>query len=138
MVKQIEAEYEAARKMPASKEKTAKLGELNDIIKKLHSELGSTREAINKNIANKSVSPNQQWLLDDTEKRIQAMKEAIKKYDAIEKMVPKQAQQKKDAGYWELVNEQAFDKLAASDMNYSLTAGSGTIQRPLVAKQRCV
>lgn len=126
-VKKIEAEYNAARNMPASKEKTAKLTELADILKKLNAELAVTREAIHNNIANESLSPNQKWLLDDTEKRIQLMKEAFKKYEDIAKLGPQQPPQKKDPGYWELVSEQAFDKLAASDINYSLTAGSGSI-----------
>lgn len=126
-VQKIEAEYYAARKLPASKEKSAKLSELTDILKKLESELGTTREAINQNIANKSLSANQQWLLGDTEKRIRSLKEAIKKYDDFAKLGPQQPPQKKDPGYWQLVSEQAFDKLAPSDNNYSLTAGSGTI-----------
>lgn len=124
---QTEAAYAAARKMPASKEKNAKLNELGRIIKKLQSELAATREAIGANVANGSVSPNQQWLLDDTEKRLQGMKDAMKKYDAVEQLGSGKLPQKKDPGYWEQVSVQAFDKLAPGDINYSVSAADGTL-----------
>ncbi len=127
-VKKIEAEYKALRNSPESKEKTAKLTELTDIIKKLQSEAVSVRNSINANVKNKSLSPNQRWLIDDTDKRLKAMVESQKKYVAVGKMVPESPSAKKDKGYWEIVSVQAFDKLNPGDNNYSLSAGDGTLK----------
>jgi hypothetical protein len=127
-VKKIEAEYNALRKSPESKEKTAKLTELMDIIKKLQSEAVSVRSSINANEKNKSLSPNQRWLVDDSDKRLKDMMESHKKYVAVGKMIPESPSAKKDKGYWELVSEQEFSKLAPGDNNYHLSAANGTIK----------
>ncbi len=127
-VKKIEAEYNALRNSPESKEKTAKLTELMDIIKKLQSEAVSVRNSITANVKNKSLSPNQRWLIDDTDKRLKAMVESQKKYVAVGKMVPESPSAKKDKGYWEIVSVQVFDKLNPGDNNYSLSAGDGTLK----------
>lgn len=127
-VKKIEAEYNALRKTPESKEKTAKLNELVDIIKKLNAEAVSVRNSIEGNVKNKSLSPNQRWLIDDTDKRIKAMLDAQKKYVDIGKLIPESPSAKKDKGYWEVVQVVAYDKLATGDNNYSLSAGDGTLK----------
>lgn len=127
-VKKIEAEYNALRKTPESKEKTAKLNELVDIIKKLNAEAVSVRNSIEGNVKNKSLSPNQRWLIDDTDKRIKAMLDAQRKYVDIGKLVPESPSAKKDKGYWEVVQVVAYDKLATGDNNYSLSAGDGTLK----------
>ncbi len=126
--KKIEAEYNALRKSPESKEKTAKLTELIDIIKKLQSEAVAVRNSITENTKNKSLSPNQRWLIDDTDKRLKAMIDSQKKYVAVGKMIPESPSAKKDKGYWEVISVQAYDKLAAGDNNYSLSAGDGTLK----------
>ena len=127
-VKKIEAEYNALRNSPESKEKTAKLAELVGIMKKLQAEAGSVRNSIDANIKNKSLSAGQKWLINDTDKRIKAMLDAQKKYVAVGKMIPESPSAKKDKGYWEVVSVQAYDKLAPGDNNYSLSAGDGTLK----------
>lgn len=127
-VKKIEAEYNALRKQPESKEKTARLTELMDIVKKLQSEAVSVRNSIDANVKNKSLSPNQRWLIDDTDKRLKTVVDAQKKYTDIGKMVPESPAAKKDRGYWEVVQVVAYDKLAPGDNNYSLSAGDGTLK----------
>lgn len=126
--KKIEAEYNALRKLPESKEKTAKQNELIDIIKKLQSEAVAVRNSITENAKNKSLSPNQRWLIDDTDKRLKAMMDSQKKYVDVGKMIPESPAAKKDRGYWEVVSVQAYDKLAPGDNNYSLSAGDGTLK----------
>lgn len=125
--KQIEKEYYDTWKLPPSKERDAKLAELKDIIGKLATEAGLMKNTINANIANGSLSANQKWLLDDTQNRLAALKEDIKKKAAVGALGPKQPGEKKDPGYWELVEVKAFDKLQAGDNNYSLSAGDGSI-----------
>lgn len=125
-VKKIETEYNNTRKLPPSESRTAKLNELKDIINRLHVELVNIRNSVNGNVANGSLSPNQKWMLDETEKKIAALKKAIFDYEALAK-VGAPAIAKKDPGYWELVTTQAYDKLAAGDNNYSLTAGDGSL-----------
>jgi hypothetical protein len=124
--KKIEAEYLAARKLPESPSKKAKLAELNKIIDKLAKEAMFMRNSIGANEKNGSLSPNQRWLLDDTDKRLKALKEATKKYENFGKLNTPVPQ--KDKGYWEMVSWQAFDKLGPGDNNYSLSASDGTLK----------
>lgn len=126
-VKKIEAEYNAARKLPASKEKTDKLTELSDIVKKLKAEAVSVRNSITGNVKNKSLSAGQNWLIGDSEKRLNKLTEDQKKYETVEKMVPQPSAKAKNSGYWEIVDKKAFDKLSPNDNNYSLTAGDGSV-----------
>lgn len=124
--KKIEAEYNAVRKLPESASKTAKLAELNKIIDKLAKEAMFMRNSIGANEQNGSLSPNQRWLLDDTDKRLKDLKEANKKYENFGKLSTPLPQ--KDKGYWEMVSWQAFDKLGPGDNNYSLSASDGTLK----------
>jgi len=126
--KKIEAEYNALRNSPESKEKTAKLNELIDIIKKLQSEAVAVRNSITENTKNKSISPNQRWKIDDTDKRLKAMMDSQKKYVDVGKMIPESPSAKKDKGHWEVVSVQAYDKLAPGDNNYMISAGDGTLK----------
>lgn len=125
-IKKIEAEYNAARKLPQSEARAAKLNELKDIIKRLKVELANTRNSINANVANGTLSPNQKWLLDETEKKIKDLQKAIFDYEALAK-VGSPAVPSKDPGYWMLVETKAFDKLGPGDNNYSLSAGDGSL-----------
>lgn len=126
--KRIEAEYNAARRLPESAKKTEKLAELNKIIDKLAKEAMFMRDAISGNEKNKSISRNQRWLLDDTDKRLKALKDSQKKYEDIGKLIPPSPSAKKDKGYWEMVSWQAFDRLNPGDNNYSLSAADGTLK----------
>lgn len=126
-VQKIEAEYNAVRKMPESKEKTAKLTELMDIVSKLRSEAVSVRSSISANVKNKSLTAGQRWLIDDTDKRLKGLVEAQKKYTDFGKLNGAEPVKKKDRGYWEMTGKQFFDKLAPSDNNYSLTVGDGSV-----------
>jgi len=125
-VARLEKQYNDARKLPASAEKTKKLNELKDILKRLKSELAITRNSVASNAANRSISPNQLWKLDATEAKIKELEKRIFDYESFGKMIP--ATTKAPAGFWEMIDEKAFDKLSASETNYSLAAASGSIQ----------
>lgn len=126
-IKRIETEYNNTRKLPASAGRTGKLNELKEIIKQLEGEIAQTRNSINGNIANGSLSSGQKWKLDESEKIIAALKKSIFDYESFGKMVKNPPAVKKDPGYWELTGFQIYDNTEAVS-NYKLSAADGSLK----------
>lgn len=126
-VKKVEAEYHNTRKLPSSAGRTAKLKELKNIIRRLQIEVANTRNSINANVANGSLSAGQQWLLNDSEETLKKLQKAIFDYESLEKVGTQQPTGLKDPGYWELTETVFYDNSGGST-NYSLSAADGTLK----------
>lgn len=125
--KRLESEYLAASRLPLSKERDAKISEIKDVIQRLNSEIASLREGIDLNLANHSLTADQSWLLDDTQRRLKSILATMEKKSNLEQLQPPKPANTKKGGSWNLVQTKPFDQLAPSDVNYSLTASDGTI-----------
>lgn len=127
-VRRLNDEFEGLRKQPSSKERDARMDEVRAIAQRLLAEIGSLREGVGSDIKNGSLSPGQHWLFDDSERKIRALFKTMDERKAIGQLAtPASPSKVQQEGYWELVRTDVFDKLAPSDVNYTLSAGSGSI-----------
>ncbi len=116
----LEKELDALLKQPPGPQRDAKLLEIRDLAARLESECGSLHAAVQQNNQNGTLNTTHRWAFPDTVAKLKALR------NSAPPPASPPAASKAVAGRWEMVSEIAFQGLAPSDTNYSISVSNGT------------